>query len=156
MILITEFMDENAVEKLRAKFEVNYDPSLADTQEKIPSLLKDTRALIVRNRSQVTQQLLEAAPHLTCVGRLGVGLDNIDQEACARRDVIVYPAIGANNLSVAEYVITSAMMLLRNAYLSRDQMDQGHWENAWVGRLWCNCPANGNYGSGFGHEDCSL
>jgi (S)-sulfolactate dehydrogenase len=130
MILITEFMDEKAVEELRGKFEVNYDPSLADAQEKIPGLLKDTRALIVRNRTQVTQQLLEAAPHLTCVGRLGVGLDNIDQEACARRGVSVYPATGANNLSVSEYVITSAMMLLRNAYLSRDQMDQGDWPRA--------------------------
>ncbi|MCP4182757.1 MAG: hydroxyacid dehydrogenase [Hyphomicrobiales bacterium] len=130
MILITEFMDEKAVEDLRAKFEVNYDPSLADCQEKIPTLLKDTRALIVRNRTQVTQQLLEAAPHLVCVGRLGVGLDNIDQEACTSRDVNVYPATGANNLSVSEYVITSAMMLLRNAYLSRDQMDQGAWPRA--------------------------
>ena len=130
MILITEFMDDKAVEALQEKFEVIYDPSLADAQEKIPALLKETRVLIVRNRTRVTKQLLNAAPHLTCVGRLGVGLDNIDQDACASRDVIVYPATGANNLSVSEYVITSAMMLLRNAYLSRDQMEQGDWPRA--------------------------
>lgn len=127
MILITEFMDEDAVEKLRRKFSVNYDPSLADAQDNIPGLLKDARALIVRNRTRVTDQLLEAAPHLTCVGRLGVGLDNIDQQACTSRDIRVYPAVGANNLSVTEYVVTSAMLLLRKAYLSRDRMEQGEW-----------------------------
>ena len=43
------------------------------------------------------------------VGRLGVGLDNIDMAACAARGVVVRPATGANDVSVAEYVIASAM-----------------------------------------------
>ncbi len=127
MIVITEFMDDAAVNSLRAEFETTYDPSLADTPEKIPNLLKNARALIVRNRTQVTKELLDAAPHLSCVGRLGVGLDNIDQLACGERKVTVYPASGANDLSVAEYVITSAMMLLRCAYLSADKMLAGEW-----------------------------
>ncbi len=60
MILITEFMDEPAVDSLCAEFEVTYDPSLADAQEKIPALLSDVKALIVRNRTQVTEDLLNA------------------------------------------------------------------------------------------------
>ncbi|MCP4070741.1 MAG: hydroxyacid dehydrogenase [Hyphomicrobiales bacterium] len=130
MILITEFMDEPAVDTLRAAFEVIYDPSLADTQEKIPALLESAKALIVRNRTQVTEDLLKVSPRLTCIGRLGVGLDNIDQKACAKSDVTVYPASGANDLSVAEYVITSAMMLMRNAYQSKHQMLGGDWPRA--------------------------
>jgi len=127
MILITEFMDEPAVDALRKDFDTVYDPSLADNQEKIPTMLKDVRALIVRNRTQVTAELIKVAPHLMCVGRLGVGLDNIDQEACAEHNVTIYPATGANNLSVSEYVITSAMLLLRNAYLSGNKMLAGDW-----------------------------
>lgn len=127
MIVISEFMDEAAVARLRYKFDTHYDPALADNQEKIPSLLKNTRALIVRNRTKVTKEMLTAAPKLECVGRLGVGLDNIDQEACAARGVAVYPARGANDLGVAEYVITSAMILLRKAYLSGDRMLAGEW-----------------------------
>lgn len=127
MILITEFMDEAAVEALRGTFEVIYQPSLAQTQDKIPTMMGDVTALIVRNNTKVTAQILDAAPHLTCVGRLGVGLDNIDLDACAKRNVTVYPATGANNLSVAEYVITSAMILLRNAYFSKDKMLNGDW-----------------------------
>lgn len=127
MILITEFMDEAAVDGLRAGFEVHYDPDLADRQDEIPGLITGAGALIVRNRTQVTADLLAAAPGLKCVGRLGVGLDNIDMEACAARDVAVYPATGANNLSVAEYVITSAMVLMRGAYLAGDAMRAGVW-----------------------------
>ncbi len=85
------------------------------------------RALIVRNRTQVRGALLDAAPELTCVGRLGVGLDNIDLAACEGRGVAVYPATGANNLSVAEYAIGTAMALLRGAYAANEEMIAGDW-----------------------------
>ena len=127
MILITEFMDAAAVATLSAKHPTNYAPELADDQHKIPGLLGDARALIVRNRTQVTAELLAAAPNLKCVGRLGVGLDNIDQAACAARGVVVIPATGANTLSVAEYVITAILVLLRNAFHAGDDMRAGNW-----------------------------
>ncbi len=127
MILITEFMDTEAVDRLSSAFATTYSPDLADTQDKIPQLLGDVRALIVRNRTQVTAELIAAAPKLKCVGRLGVGLDNIDQQACKAREIAVIPATGANNLSVAEYVIANALMLLRNAYRSGGDMRAGKW-----------------------------
>lgn len=127
MIVITEFMDEAAVDTLRAEFETHYDPSLADRQGDIPALLGEARALIVRNRTKVTPALLDAAPSLACVGRLGVGLDNIDMAACEARGVTVYPALGANTLSVAEYVIGTAMALLRGAYAVNGRMLAGEW-----------------------------
>jgi (S)-sulfolactate dehydrogenase len=127
MILVTEFMDEAAVDRLRAAHPVTYDPALADRQADIPALMGGIRALIVRNRTQVRGALLDAAPDLACVGRLGVGLDNIDMAACAGRGVTVYPATGANNLSVAEYVIGTAMTLLRGAYSANAAMLAGRW-----------------------------
>jgi len=127
VIVITEFMDEAAVARMRAAGTVVYDPALADDQARIPGQIAGARALVVRNRTRVTADLLEAAPALQCVGRLGVGLDNIDMAACKARGVTVYPALGANNLSVAEYVITSAMALLRNAYQARAAMLAGDW-----------------------------
>jgi (S)-sulfolactate dehydrogenase len=127
MILITEFMDEAAVARLRAAHPVTYDPGLADRQGEIPALMAGVRALVVRNRTQVRGPLLDAAPELTCVGRLGVGLDNIDVAACEGRGVAVYPATGANNLSVAEYVLGTAMALLRGAYAANAAMIAGDW-----------------------------
>lgn len=130
MILITEFMDEAAVEDLSSRFPTTYAPDLADRQQDIPALLGGVRALIVRNRTQVTSALLAAAPELTVLGRLGVGLDNIDMGACKARGINVVPATGANNLSVAEYVVTNAMMLLRGAYLASHRMLAGEWPRA--------------------------
>jgi (S)-sulfolactate dehydrogenase len=126
-IVITEFMDESAVERLRSRQDTLYDPSLVDKPEELHAQVAGARALIVRNRTQVRGDLLGAAGRLSCVGRLGVGLDNIDVEACKARGIAVYPATGANDLSVAEYVLTSAMALLRGAYLATDAVAAGEW-----------------------------
>ncbi len=135
MIVISEFMDEAAVARLAGAHAVTYDPALVDTPERLFSAVATADALIVRNRTQVTADLLSAGPELRCVGRLGVGLDNIDQRACAARGVAVYPATGANDQSVAEYVVACILMLLRGAYHSTDQMHAGTWpRQALMGR----------------------
>ncbi len=126
-IVITEFMDESAVAGLAADFDVLYEPDLVDKQARLLEALADCRGLIVRNRTQVRGPLLEAAPRLEAVGRLGVGLDNIDVAACRARGIEVCPASGANDLSVAEYVITAAMLLLRGAWLATPEMIAGGW-----------------------------
>jgi (S)-sulfolactate dehydrogenase len=126
-IVITEFMDEAAVASLKAKYDTVYEPALVDQPEKLAMMVSEARALVVRNRTQVRGALLEGAKKLSCVGRLGVGLDNIDMEACKTRDVTVYPATGANDLSVAEYVVTAAAMLLRHAYTANEAMLAGKW-----------------------------
>lgn len=126
-IVITEFMDEDAVADLKAAHDTLYDPALVDKPAALSAALGKARALIVRNRTQVRGALLDAGPGVTVVGRLGVGLDNIDMAACAARGVTVHPATGANDLSVAEYVVTTAMMLLRGAYGATPDVVAGRW-----------------------------
>lgn len=127
MIVISEFMDQAAVAELSERIETRYDPKLADKPDELMSLMPRAEALIVRNRTRVDETLIKASPNLRCVGRLGVGLDNIDLNACADRRVAVYPATGANDRSVAEFVIASAMLLLRRAYFSKDDVLAGNW-----------------------------
>jgi (S)-sulfolactate dehydrogenase len=126
-IVITEFMDEAAISSVLSGRDVVYDPKLVDQPDKLASLVKDARALIVRNRTQVRGALLDAAGKLEVVGRLGVGLDNIDVEACKARGIAVYPATGANDVSVAEYVITAMLVLLRRAWFASDEVVSGKW-----------------------------
>ncbi len=126
-IVIAEFMDEASVLRLREKTPVLYEPDLVDRPEALWAALGPARALIVRNRTQVRSALLEAGPKLQLVGRLGVGLDNIDLEACAARNITVYPATGANDAAVAEYVVCTAMMLLRGAYRDSEAVAAGAW-----------------------------
>lgn len=126
-IVITEFMDEAAISTVLAGRDVVYDPKLVDQPETLAQHLKDARALIVRNRTQVRGTLLASAQKLEVVGRLGVGLDNIDVEACKARGIAVYPATGANDVSVAEYVITAMLVLLRGAWFANAEVIAGKW-----------------------------
>ena len=127
MILITEFMDEDAINLLKKKYDVYYDISLVEDSNSLVIKIKNMKALIVRNRTLVTRELIENAPNLTCIGRLGVGLDNIDLNACKEKNIAVYPALGANSHSVAEYVICASMLLLRKAYFKKNEMISGSW-----------------------------
>ena len=126
-VVITEFMDEAAVAQLRAVHHVLYDPKLVDDAARLHAEAAAADAIIVRNRTQVRGELLASLKRCKVVGRLGVGLDNIDVAACEAHGMRVIPATGANALSVAEYVIAAAMLLLRGAYQSTEKMAAGQW-----------------------------
>jgi (S)-sulfolactate dehydrogenase len=126
-IIITEFMDERAVAQLAAKHDVVYEPKLVDQPAELLAAAATCDAIIVRNRTQVRGDLLAALKQCKVVGRLGVGLDNIDVPSCEAKGMKVIPATGANALSVAEYVIGSSMLLLRGAFASSAQVAAGKW-----------------------------
>src|SRR6185437_11933899 len=127
LIVISEFMDEAAVARLRAAFDVDYRPQLVDDGAALAAALGPADGWIVRNRTQVRGALLDGARRLRVVGRLGVGLDNIDLAACEARGIRVIPATGANAESVAEYVVAAAMLLLRGAFFATAEVAGGRW-----------------------------
>jgi (S)-sulfolactate dehydrogenase len=127
-VVITEFMDGAAVDALRARYEVTYEPDLVDDGERLRALLARTDALIVRNRTVVDASLLAAGPALRVVGRLGVGLDNIDVAACEARSIAVVPATGANAVAVAEYVVAALLVLRRGGvFHATPRLLAGEW-----------------------------
>ena len=135
-ILVAEMMDPRAVAQLAARHEVRYDADLIDKPAELLREAAHCDALIVRNRTQVRGALLAAlgaSGRCKAVGRLGVGMDNIDMEHCQRLGIAVFPASGANALSVAEYVIASTMMLLRGVYASSAAVAAGQWPRAALG-----------------------
>ncbi len=126
-IVITEFMNESAVAQLRAAHDVLYDPKLVDDTPRLLREAAGADALVVRNRTQVRGELLAALQRCKVVGRLGVGLDNIDVQGCEKRGLQVIPATGANALSVAEYVVATTLLLLRGAYAHTASVAGGQW-----------------------------
>ncbi|MBS1154581.1 MAG: 3-phosphoglycerate dehydrogenase [Proteobacteria bacterium] len=126
-ILISEFMDDSAVAALASEFDVIYQPDLVDRPADLLEAARHADALIVRNRTQVRGELLAALKRAKVIGRLGVGLDNIDVSACQSRQIGVIPASGANAQAVAEYVIASIFLLLRGAYFSSSAVGAGQW-----------------------------
>lgn len=133
-IVISEFMDETPVERLRRLYSVHMDGALWDKPEELQALMADASAIIVRNRTQVNAELLAQAPRLKVVGRLGVGLDNIDLALCEERGIAVCPATGANAKAVAEYVLAASLMLLRwEAFSGSGRLMRGEWPREAMG-----------------------
>ena len=126
-IVISEFMDAPAVARLQRAHAVDYRPTLVDDPQALAAAAAGADVLIVRNRTQVRGPLLDALQRCKVVGRLGVGLDNIDVAGCQARGIQVIPATGANANSVAEYVIACAFMLLRGAYHATEATRAGQW-----------------------------
>ena len=126
-ILITEFMEQDSVDSISELFEVIYDPSLHENIESLESQIELVDAVIVRNKTQLNESLLLKAKNLKFVGRLGVGLDNIDTNYCHDNNIFVQPATGMNADSVAEYVIACTLSLLKNIPISHSGTSSGEW-----------------------------
>jgi (S)-sulfolactate dehydrogenase len=126
-ILITEFMEQESVDIISDAFDVIYDPTLHENLESLSSQIAAVDAVIVRNKTQLTEALLLKAKNLSFVGRLGVGLDNIDTEFCSNNNIFVQPATGMNADSVAEYVIACSLSLLKNIPISHSGTVSGQW-----------------------------
>jgi len=126
-IVISEYIDPAALQRLQTEFSIHYDQELWRQPEKLADLLPGVPALIVRFQTQVRGAVLDKADAIKCVGRLGVGLDNIDINTCAARGIEVFPATGANSDSVAELAMGGLYVMFRNAYHVTEEVISGDW-----------------------------
>jgi len=123
-VIQTEHLDAQAAAWLgeRANLVVcrHDDPQL-------DALLGKADGLIIRTYTQVNAALLDRAPRLKVVARAGVGVDNIDLAACAKRGVIVVNAPDANTEAVVEYVFASMFDALRPREWLTEAVDAKKW-----------------------------
>ena len=126
-ILITEFINQESLDNLNKKFDVKYDEKLWENSKKLEEIIKDYDGLIVRNKTMINLNILENANSLKFIGRLGVGLDNIDTENCKIKNIHVQPATGMNANSVAEYVLSSSMSLIKKIPMFHAGTIKGEW-----------------------------
>ena len=148
-ILITEFINENSLKNLNKNFEVHYDQKLWSQTEKLIKSIEDFDGLIVRNKTKVTKDLLDKAYNLKFVGRLGVGLDNIDIEYCKNKEIYVQPATGMNADSVVEYVVSCSLSLIKKIPLFNNGIIQGEWPRTQIKSEEINGKTLGLIGYGF-------
>ena len=114
MILISEDVWGAPFQKLEGSFPITRNDDLWNNPEELKASLKDATALVVRNRTKVTAEIIAAAPKLKVIARSGVGLDNIDIKAADAAGVVVVAGLGANAVSVGELTLGLALALLRN------------------------------------------
>ncbi len=126
-ILITEFIDPEALTILSKDFNVIYKKDIWENSDYLKKEINKFDGIIVRNKTNLNQSILEKAVNLKYIGRLGVGLDNIDTEYCKKNNIFVQPATGMNADSVAEYVISSSLSLLKKTKLINEKTQNGQW-----------------------------
>jgi D-3-phosphoglycerate dehydrogenase/(S)-sulfolactate dehydrogenase len=114
MILISEDVWGTPFQALEGSFPITRNDDLWSNPEELKAALKDATALVVRNRTKVTADVIAAAPKLKVIARAGVGLDNIDLKAADAAGVVVVAGLGANAVSVGELTLGLALSLLRN------------------------------------------
>ena len=114
MILISEDVWGTPFQMLEGSFPITRNDDLWNNPEELKAALKDVKALVVRNRTKVTADVIAAAPNLKVIARAGVGLDNIDLKAADAAGVVVVAGLGANAFSVGELTLGLALSLLRN------------------------------------------
>ncbi|MEE9211398.1 MAG: NAD(P)-dependent oxidoreductase [Phycisphaeraceae bacterium] len=123
-VLVTETLDAAAADWLAQRVELIDCPF--DNQDDLDRLLRHAAGLVVRTYTRVNPSLLDKAPNLKVVGRAGIGLDNIDLDACRQRGVTVVYTPDAGTQAVTEYVVGLMLDALRprtahNGHLSPEQ-----------------------------------
>src|ERR1043166_7981489 len=127
-ILITEELDPTGLQRLAKQFEVLHEGALWKDGARLQKAIGEARTILVRNQTQVTADLLEAAPKLIGIGRLGAGLDNIDLETASKLGVVVIAPLDANATSVAEFTLGLIIALARKLPRADRTTKAGGWD----------------------------
>jgi D-3-phosphoglycerate dehydrogenase len=95
--------------------------------------LAGCEVLVTRSATAVTADLLTRAPRLRLVGRAGVGVDNVDVEACSRRGIVVVNAPHGNVVSAAEHTVGMLLALVRRIPDAQAELKALTWNRAVYG-----------------------
>ena len=124
-VLVNDGIEAAAAEMMRnAGLEVDLNSYPPD---ELLKKIVEFDAIIVRSATKVTKEVIDAGTNLKCIGRGGVGLDNIDVKYAKEKGIPVMNTPGASSISVAELAIGHMFAVSRFLNLSNTEMRQGKW-----------------------------
>src|SRR5881398_3001731 len=129
-VLVTDTLAESGLEILRAASDVDLDYRPGLKGEQLLRAVAESDALITRSGTAVTEELVRAGNRLRIVGRAGVGLDNVDVEACTARGILVINAPTANIMSATEHTMAMLLAYCRNIPEAHASVKRGEWTRA--------------------------
>ncbi|MBI5127259.1 hydroxyacid dehydrogenase [Candidatus Roizmanbacteria bacterium] len=125
-VLIADKIDQKVLDSFKKKsFVFDYKPEI--TPEDLLGIISKYQGLMVRSRTKVTKEMIEAGKNLRVIGRVGSGLDNIDTDSAGKNKIKIVNAPGANANAVAEITIASILSLLRLLEKGHSSMRTGLW-----------------------------
>ncbi|MEQ7791241.1 phosphoglycerate dehydrogenase [Staphylococcus nepalensis] len=107
-------------------FEVDVNTELSKTE--LAETITNYEGLIVRSQTQVTSDIISAAPNLKVIARAGVGVDNIDVDAATKHGVIVINAPDGNTISATEHSMAMILSMARNVPQAHQSLKNGKWD----------------------------
>ncbi len=126
-VLIADKISETCAEVLRAAgLEADHRPGIGRVE--LLKAVASVHGLVVRSDTQVTEEVMAAAPELRVIGRAGAGVDNIDVPAATRRGIVVMNAPGENTISAAEHTMSMLLAMARRIPAADRSMRAGRWE----------------------------
>jgi len=127
-VLIPEKLDDKAINLLSS--DTNFEPIILDkaSKEQLLEIIASCDALIVRSKTQVTEELIEAGKNLQIIGRAGVGTDNIDVPYAEKKGILVVNAPEESLDSVADLTLGLMITLCRKLHIAYERTRQGNFE----------------------------
>jgi phosphoglycerate dehydrogenase-like enzyme len=95
-------------------------------ENELVDFYKDAEGIIV-GLEKITPEILDQLPNLKIIAKYGVGLDNIDIDACIKKNIKIGWTGGVNKRSVAEMALGFMLALSRNLYITSNQLKSGFW-----------------------------
>ncbi|MFN7141810.1 MAG: NAD(P)-dependent oxidoreductase, partial [Limisphaerales bacterium] len=129
-ILISEDLESPAIQNLGEKYQLLRGAELWKDPAKLKEAIHNVRAILIRNQTQLTADILAEANQLLAIGRAGVGLDNIDIEEATERGIVVISPLNANVTSVAEMTLGLMISLARNIPQANNSTKKGEWDRS--------------------------
>lgn len=124
--------DQELVDELNGigfKQVLTNEPQRRFTQNELIEFLSKCDAAIV-GLDKITEEVLSKVPNLKAISKYGVGLDNIDFEACKKYGVEVLHTQGVNKRSVSELALGCMLSLSRNIYVTSNDLKNGNWNKS--------------------------
>lgn len=127
-VLVSDALSDEGLSKLKEHSEVDLKPDI--TPDELVAEIGAYDALVVRSRSKVTAEVIEAGKKLKVIGRAGVGVDNIDVDKATEKGIIVLNAPHGNTISTAEHAFAMLISLARNIALADSSVKKGEWNRS--------------------------
>ena len=127
-VLIADQINEKGIDELNDVAEVVSNFTIS--KEELLKVIKDFDAIIVRSRTKVTREVIEASTKLKIIARAGVGVDNVDVQAATERGVMVINAPESTSITVAEHTMGLILALSRKIAIADSSVKQGKWEKS--------------------------
>ena len=127
-ILVSDPISPDGLKSLTDHSDFNVDIQTDLNETELAEIIPNYEGLIVRSQTQVTSNIIAAAPNLKVIARAGVGVDNIDVEAATKHGVIVINAPDGNTISATEHSMAMILSMARNVPQAHQSLKNGKWD----------------------------